>query len=674
MKTAFSVDSVFGSHMVIQRGKPVRIGGFAPEGVDVAVMLGTKREDCTADKNGRWEVEFSPFPAGGPVDLVVCTPAQVAVKYTNILFGDVWYCSGQSNMEFHVHSPNERFYGLPDGESVAKAANDGKIRLLTIQRCVSPEEPCTEIPFSSKWEVADTYGAVAPFSAVGYFFGKELRSLLDGDVPIGLINGSWGGSRIEPWIPKEAFMASAYSSIAKNADEIIAARRKYKDEGVKSDPFGGHYRDWIEEKFRKTDPEATRKALSSWHLPSDGGEWTHISSENLSRPLGKVGTVWYRCSFSLPEEADGTEAAVHVGHIDDSDEAWLDGVKIGETTPYENGFWTKPRNYAGKLQSNGGRDHFLVFRIQNHFNVGSLSGEIAVELANGLKLDLASAKWEYRVEFYVDANFAGVRPDPEPSVDTAVISYTFPSTLFNAMVSPCLAMNIKGVIWYQGCSNSSEHAAYYGLQSLLIDGWRKAWRDEDMPFIITQLASFHSHRPHDRLPDDFWHGDTPLSSIGYAPMREVQQRFLEYKNTGVVCAIDIGDHSDIHPVDKLSVGKRMAHEAMRVAYGQACHLPGPVAARALQREDGIEIFVENASCGLEGESGSHSFAVIGDGDEASWVEGKIMAGDKIFVRNGKIKDVKFVRYGYSSYLPPPYIRRKGDGLPLFPFNLQVEHE
>ena len=235
-------------------------------------------------------------------------------------------------------------------------------------------------------------------------------------------------------------------------------------------------------------------------------------------------------------------------------------------------------------------------------------------------------------------------------------------------------MNMRGAIWYQGCSNSSSPDFYAILQKIQIESWRKAWRDDSMPFLITQLSAFAQHRPENRLPDDFWKDDTPESSYGYAHFRFMQERFLDYPGAGVACTIDVGDHSDIHPPDKKSVGFRLAHEAMRIAYGDAASLPGPRFGSARRVPGGVEIVVRNIGDGLVldgGAIGPHLFAVQGEESAPVWTDAELRLDGTLFVKDAGVGPVTKVQYAYSAFPPNPPIRRKGDGLPLFPFTAEV---
>ncbi len=672
MKSAFSVHNVFGDHMVLQRRRPIRIAGTAFPGNLVRGRFDCDTAEAEADQSGEWVLEFPPREAGGPYELTVATTEGAAVTFRDILVGEVWFCSGQSNMEFHVVCPP--FYGLRDGPAVAAAANDDGLRLCNIPRCIAPDAPYTETPAGTAWRPATTPEPVARFSAVGYYFGVKLREKLG--VPVGLVNGSWGGTRIEPWIPRSGYVDGGCADMLEHLDESLRTQFLPPDPSKPPhDPFGGAYRDWIENKFRKYAPEATADALANWMKPGNGlGKWNPCRHGNLNAELLDVGAVWFRCEAEIPAEFAGREAVLHYGYCDDCDEAYVDGEKVGETSPFVRDFWIIPRDYRFTIKPSADGRHLVAIRAMNHFSVGSIGNDIRIDIVDGPRIELAPAAWECRVEFRVDERRIGVRPMPPGDDGRFLFGSQTPTTLYNAMVHPTTFMNIRGAIWYQGCSNSSQPELYSNLQKIQIESWRKAWRDPAMPFLITQLSAFAEHRPENRLPDDFWKNDKPDSRYGYAHFRSMQEGFLDYPGAGVACSIDVGDHSDIHPPDKKSVGFRLAHEAMRIAYGDASYLPGPRFGSARRVPGGVEISVRNVGSGLVADGGAigpHLFAVAGEVGEPAWTTAELRPDNTIFVADAGVGPVAMVQYAYSAFPPNPPIRRGSDGLPLFPFKVRV---
>ena len=682
MNSSFSLHSVYGDHMVLQRDKPIRIAGTASVGSHVTVSFLCRSAEAVADARGEWVVEFPPAKAGGPYDLVVTHPAHHSARIvlSDVMVGDVWFCSGQSNMEFPVWGPNP-FFRLRDGKEVAAAANDVDLRLFQSPLCVEPDGPCTEPPGRPVWKQATTAEAVGEFSAVGYWFGKTIRKALDEKVAIGLINSSWGGTRIEPWISEETLkeagrtgdltiLATARALRDVSESEREEVRRKFAAEAFVP------LKTWVAERFLVSDPAATAAALATWALPGiDREGWSPVSDGIRSIPRPSV--VWFRCEFELPEEAVGKEVHVLIGSVNDCDETFLDGVKIGETGCDVPSYWLAPRNYATILRPAASGRHVLAIRAMDHFSTGGVSDTVTVGYeidGTSRTLDLSQAEWLRRTEFVADIDRIGLRPNvPSVGVDVRLDCQT-PSTLFNSMVNPYRSLAFKGVLWYQGCSNSGDPADYLVLQRLWLRDWRRAFRDDDLPFLVTQLAAYNGHHPGERSPDDFWAEEKPGENLGFAPLREVQDAFSEERGVGLACAIDIGDHSDIHPANKKDVGIRLAHEAMRLAYGDASALPGPRLDRVEREGGALRVHVRDAGEGLyvRGDAiGPHLFAVAGADRKFVWADASLESDGTFLVSSPAVPEPVHVQYAFSAFPPDPNLYRKGDDAPLFPFRTDL---
>lgn len=673
MKSPFHPYCIFGDHAVLQRSRPIRISGVAYPDVMVYGTLADQHAVAVTDNDGKWVLEFAPMEAGGPYELTLTTE-HWSRTYRDVLIGDVWFCSGQSNMEFPVCGA--RFFSLPDGEKIADEASDNHLRLFLVPRAISPDAECDENPFAPQWRAADEREAVATFSAVAYLFGLELRRRLGDGIPIGLIDSSWGGTFIEAWTPLAALEEADIDETLADYRGCVAASRDGK-QNADEDAFGGEqYTEWICEKFRKTDPKRTAEALEEWPKPeNESVEWRRCERPPITY-LADVGTYWLRCHVTLPQGVAGHRAVLHIDNVDDCDIAWVDGEKVGATEPFHNNYWIEPRDYAFTVRETPGGTHTVVVRIENHFNVGTFRGRIGIVLDNGTFFSLEDLGWEVRTEFIAPLHKIGTRPDPGLAAAFKFSTQHMATTLYNAMVRPSTEMNIKGAIWYQGCNNAFAWDKYGALQKALIDGWRKAWRDPAMPFIITQLAGYMTHTPEARHDDSEFDTPLPLEATGFAPIRAVQQEFLDYPETGVACTFDAGDAWDIHPPDKRTVAVRLAHEAMRIAYGNALATPGPHATRAHINGNAIEVDVADCGEGLAiddgGPVGPRLFGLVGENGKTAWTTATIIGGQtlRVAVPDG-FGPVAEVLYCYSAFALGPYVRRKGDGLPLFPFRYRI---
>ena len=667
MNPNFSVRNVYGDHMVFQRGAPIRIVGTAPAGSPVTLRFASRSLLVRAAADGSWEAEFPAMEAGGPHELVVANTIGSAVTFRDILVGEVWFCSGQSNMEFLVSGDNF-FYSLRDGKAVAAAARDDKLRLFHTTHALGPDGPCDAAPAGCAWKVADSPETVAPFSAVGYWFGVFLRQML-GDVPVGMIHASWGGTRIEPWIDlgtyenagREQELAQAESAKKTGPGEDRAVREAYRAKMMRS------FEEWLA-KYFATEPAATAEALRNWgRTDLDTSAWSHGTLDAL-REAKTVGVFWFRREFEIPAAWAGRKVALHFDAVSDCDETFVDGVPVGKTLHDIPDYWSAPRNYplAGP-QAAPGR-HVVAIRVMNHYMEGGILGQAWVGVdGSEERIPLREGKWAARCEFKADAARIGVRPDPPCELPGLRDSCQTPTILYNAMVHPFTALRVRGFLWYQGCSNTGAPEDYRNLQPLLIESWRRAFDSPEAAFLITQLSAFHQHTPEQRLPDDFWKALPPAES-GYASLREVQDAMRALPNTGVAVTIDIGDHSDIHPANKKDVAYRLVKQAERNCYGCTDVVDGPRYASHVVEGARIRIAFENVQHGLVargGAVGEHSFAIAGADKRFVWAEAKV-EGDTVVVWSPEEPKPVHVRYAWTMFPPNPNLYN-AEGFPMAPF-------
>lgn len=683
VESAFSIHGCFGDHMVLQRDKPVRISGKATPKTAISGRFRGVEAKTEAGVDGGWELEFPAGSAGGPFDLTVT--ALSSVTFRDVMVGEVWFCSGQSNMEYPVWHPGQ-FWGLPDGEAVA-ADGDAGIRLFHTPHAVAPDGPCDEPPGRPVWRLGSDPAAVKPFSAVAWFFGRELRRRLGPDVPIGLVQSAWGGTRIEPWISEATFAAASETA----ALEAIAFAKAATGEESKArmEELRRKAREdlenWLRDKYFAPFAQVSAKALAEWARPTlppdEEAQWKRCAM-GAGGGLSKVGVTWHRREFVLPEDWAGKEVVLRIKTLDDCDETFLDGAKIGETGISTPQYWAQERVYRATLPATEGGRHLLAIRHQNHFMVGRIAGPVTISLdgADDAKETLDGGEWAERVEFHVDPAFAGVRPSAEMFGADPRTSQQTPSTLFNAMVAPFARYPMRGAIWYQGCANAGNPDKYRDWQREIVEDWRRAWKDPSFVFIGTQLSAFRAHTPKSRLADDFWKDDEPGMNLGFAPIRDSQTTLLGIPGCGLACTIDVGDHSDIHPSRKREVGARLANEAMRLAYGDASALPGPRGTSAADIGGGrVRVTVSDTGAGIEfrgeaassGHAGPHLFALHGADGSAAWADATLDADGSIVVSAPEIAEPVRVEYAWSSYPPAPCAYRKGDAIPLFPFSLEV---
>jgi len=677
---AFTVDNIFGDHMVVQREKPVRVSGSAEPALRVKATFRGETREAVAGEDGRWELEFSAGKAGGPFEMSFAPGWEKAggpFVFRDILVGEVWVCSGQSNMAYPVWAGENPFFRLPGGDRLADAADDGRLRLFNGRRSLAIDGLKTDMTGRPSWLAATSREAVGPFSAIGYFFGSKLRKALEDDVPVGMVNVSWGGTMIEPWIPESEFARCGREDVI---EQLAGGRFKpgrNPDAAVAEWHAVGRKRfaAWLE-KFETSDPEATARARASWgRVDLDTSDWTrapHAMLDGLSTP----GVAWYRFAFDVPADWADDELVFHLDFVNDADETFLDGAKIGETGPLTGvkEYWCAPRDY--RFRAKPGR-HVAAVRAADHYGTGSVGDGVWVENPRThAKIDLSKGDWTEKVEFKADLAKIGVRPNPLGTWVNPRTSRDTPTALYNAMVHPVSQMNVAGVIWYQGCSNSGNPGGYAALEKMLFDSWRAAFRDPMLPFVATQLSSLYRHTPSARLSDDFWKGASP-DQLGFAPLRAAQEKMANYPNTSLVCTIDLGDSFDIHPSRKEEVATRLLGEALRLKYGRKEFRPGPRFKSMTRRGDTMVVSFRDVGKGLAARNGAvhpRMFAVAGEDGKFAWAGAKLAADGTVSVRAEGVAKPVFLRYAYWACPIFGGLCRTDDGLPVFPFEASLHAE
>ena len=530
---AVRLAGIFGDHMVLQRGQPVRVWGFAPAGSSVRVGFRGASRLTQADAAGRWRVDLPPAPAGGPHELTL----QGQVVLRDVLMGDVWLCAGQSNMEWTL--------GQSDGAAEAIAAADlPQIRHVKIahRAALMPQDDGP----AARWQVSSPATA-AGFSGVGFFFARRLQR--DQHVPIGLLNLAWGGTHVETWTRREALAEdAAFAPLLKGlpaSGPAWLAWQRARTQGL----------------LQRWQPglPVIGEAGAPTNEDADPARWKHLDFSDTPWPTLRVpqvweaqglagfdGLVWYRREIVLDAAQAAAPASLHLGAIDDCDETWVNGLPVGKTCA-----WDQPRRYtlpAGTLRE--GRN-LIAVRVTDTGGDGGFHGAVdAVHLQVGSARLPLSGDWKARVE-------AGLQK-PEPTAND------LPSLLHNGMVQPLLPLRIRGAIWYQGESNVDRAAQYVGSFQRLITDLRQQWGQGAFPFYFVQLASFLPLERND------------LQHSPWAELRDAQRQALALPHTGMVVATDVGHPTDIHPRNKRAVGERLALHALQAAGLPTVGPAGPV--------------------------------------------------------------------------------------------------
>lgn len=610
MADELKLASVFGPNMVLQRGAPIRVWGSAQPGAAIDAELAGRRAEAKAGEDGRWCLALPEAPVGGPYELIVRSGAE-ACRLSNVLVGDVWLCSGQSNMEWTIDSLNAANYP-------SDYKTNPLIRLFYVPR-VSNVAP--QFTLQSRWCVATTED-IKRFSAVGFFFGRRLQDELD--VPIGLIDASWGGTSAEAWTPREDLLADP--DLKYLAERVTGAQpteqpKPHVDPGNKGFADGWAKRD------------------------ADESAWKVMDLPKLWQAAGMShnGAVWFRKHVKIPASWVGQPLVLCTGAQDDFDTTYVNGFEVGATGIETQGFWTVKREYTVPARFVREDDTAIAVRVFDQWGNGGFVGP-----ASAMQLRLADAMpgdpvirldgpWLYRVELalpYV-ASSAAIEP----------------TTLYNGMIHPLVGAGIRGAIWYQGETNASRAEQYRSILSTLINAWRKRWGIGDFPFLVVQLANFNQ--------------TDSVAASAWAELREAQHKVsLEVPNVGLATAIDIGEAEDIHPQNKREVGERLALEALRIAYGQASTRRSPVYRSHAVAGERVTIRFDHAPDGLRADGPVKGVYVAGD-DRVFHKATATIDGDTLVVTCPQVMSPKSVRYAWLGN--PENNLRSASGLPVLPF-------
>jgi len=611
--------------MVLQRDAKIKLWGWADTGEKLTIRFNGKRLSATADKNGKWVAQLPAMRAGGPYTMQI--DAGNHITLSDILIGDVWFFSGQSNMTVLMERVKELY------PQDIETANYPQIRNFFVPTKSDVRRVYEDLP-PGKWVKADPH-TVLDFAAVPFFMSRALYQKYH--VPIGIINSSVGGTPVQAWISADAvggiddftkriaqFRDSSFFDQFKRSPQPapVAKPAEVADLGLKGTVK------WF-------DPAYEAKGWHNFWLP---GYWADQGVRGLN------GVVWFRKEIEVPASMVGKAAKLFMGRIIDADETYVNGQKVGNIT-----YQYPPRRYeipAGLLKAG---KNLIVVRVTNSSGKGGFVPEKRYELTDGkTSLDLRG-DWQYKVGQAFDD-----RRGRMGGGFNMLNAQNEPSGLFNTMIYPAVPYTIKGFVWYQGESNVGTKN-YATLLKTLITDWRQRWGQGDLPFLVVQLPNFGEVQY------------TPAES-GWAEIREAQQDVLSLPRSGMVVSIDAGEWNDIHPLRKKIIGDRLALAAEKLAYGdQSVVFSGPVLRSANVDGQKIVLTFNNVGSGLiaKGDSMLSGFAVAGADKRFVWADAKI-TGDKVVISNAEVPAPMYVRYAWADNPESANLYNK-EGLPASPF-------
>lgn len=619
-----SLDGPIGDHGVLQRDVPLPLSGTGAAGEMVEIRLGDLRVDAEVDATGHWQAELPALMAGGPHRLTLSDSTGV-LEIEDLLVGDVWLCSGQSNMEYPVYRALN-----PDREMAGPHSPD--IRLLKVPKVASPVA-LSHFPEDTAWTAA-TPETVREFSAVCYFTGRLLHE--EDGVPIGLINASWGGSQIEAWLPPEALREVGGFEGQLELLDLYAG-----DPRAAMKAFGARWEAWWRAHFG-TEPWAGDGAEPDWPAaPEEMADWKTYGDPEAE---GHIGRAWYALQFSLAPDQAAQSAKLSLGGFDDVDATWLNGEFLGSTFG-----WGDPRVYTVELRDLRPGLNTIYVNVLNTWGMGGMLGpkeDVKLILDDGSEVALGLG-WHYAIVPNGDQG-EGPRVPWEPTGGFA--------SLYNGMIAPLGTYPMRGGFWYQGESNAGRAGAYGPLLSALTAHWRAQF-GADMPVVVVQLPGFGL------LPDG-------PEAQGWGPLREAQRQVaLAEAKTGLAVTIDAGDRTDIHPPNKQIVAQRVADIALGLLGERETWLDGVAPRGAMREGETIRVQMPTSEIKAVGAAGPMAMAVCDETGRCAWAEAQIL-GDEILVSSDEMPAPAELRYCWGD-APICNLYTSGD-LPVAPFRLEVE--
>ncbi len=627
--TGIDLPGIFNHHMVLQQKTNVPVWGVADPGGQIYVEIAGQQKTVIVDENGKWQTALEPLQAGGPHELVII--GKDTITFKNIMVGEVWLCSGQSNMEMSI----DGYSKVLNFEEEISGANFSDIRLFKVEHTMS-NTPISIIN-SGGWKQCSPKN-ISGFSAVAYFFGRMLYQKLD--IPIGLIQSSWGGTVVEAWtsagsLKQNPDFAQIIGSLESNETTKEsywnAYKKKLRDWDMmmqdKIDSVGGFDHGWEKTEF-------------------DAAKWKEMKLPTVweNAGLNVDGIVWFRKEIEIPPSWQGEDVTLSLGPINDFDVTWFNGEKVGSEA---NVLIPRIYNIPGSLVKAG--RNIIAVQVLDFGNKGGIygkPGQLKLVSATRDSISLVGA-WRYKTD---PIKLKLGKLPPGPNVPNGP---NRPTVLFNGMISPIIPYAMRGAIWYQGESNASRAHQYRTLFKTHINDWRKLWDQGDFPFLFVQLANFMAVKP--KPEDDAW-----------AELREAQLMTLSLPNTGMAVAIDIGEAKDIHPKNKQEVGRRLALNALNLVYKKDIVHSGPIYKSMTTEGNKIHLSFEQVNGGLKTPNNKKlkGFAIAGSDKKFRWAKAEIK-GENVVVWNQKIANPVAVRYAWAAN-PVCNLYNKS-GLPASPF-------
>lgn len=617
---------LIGHGMVLQRQTPLKIWGWASPNEKVSLSFVGQTHQTVANPNGDWAITLNPIEPGGPYSMTLS--GNDTLELADIWVGDVWLCSGQSNMELPIRRVWPKY-----GQELMGYENL-RIRQFVVPQTYNFHQPQTDLK-GGVWKPA-TQANLQEFSAVAFFFAKEIHDTYG--IAVGLINCALGGSPAEAWVSEETLkqFPAYYDELQRFKDDRLIADIEKSDNQRMSD--------WYLRSWQK---DLGRNAQQLWQSPTlDASDWGTMQLPGYwaDTPMGAVnGVVWFRKQVDLPASMVGQPAKLNLGRIVDADSVWVNGHLVGSVS-----YQYPPRWYSIPAHVLREGTNTIAVRVVSNAGRGGFVPDKPYELlANNQRIDLTGT-WQCKLGAVM-----------EPLASQTFVRWK-PSGLYNAMLAPLFNYSLKGTIWYQGEANTKNPAEYASLMSALIGNWRNAFGQPAMPFLYVQLANFMETSAQ------------PTNESSWARLRDAQLQTLKVPYTGMAVACDLGEWNDIHPLNKKDVGLRLALAARKVAYADAKVVhSGPVYKSCRVKGHRIELSFDQIGSGLTAKGGMPLvyFAVAGADKQFVWAQAKIK-GRKVWVWSPNVPNPVAVRYAWADN-PLGANLYNNEGLPASPFRTDI---
>ncbi len=632
LSAAVKLPGIFSDHAVLARRAKVPVFGKAAPGEKVTVEFNGQKRSAVAGKDGKWRVDLNLANSPeGPFELKV---NDLVIK--DVVVGEVWLCSGQSNMAFRI--------ARCENAAAVKAAPAGKRLRSFLLHVKSSPVPQEEV--GGRWVYADPQN-VASFSGVAYFFGRKLLQELDR--PVGVINSSWGGSPIETWLTVDALKNSVPETLKR--DSQVSEEMKGYPAAVKK--YAADLVAWAASVKRQDLPHK---------VPAAGAVWKKVTPPRIPG-----GVTWLRRTFEISSVEEGKAVAVNMARLRHAFTLWCDGKKVADW-PLEKAIRNQFPRFTLKNLAPG--KHEIMLRFYNPLSNGSyFSQPVSIGKEN-----LDHAEWACFQEKKFSGKAASAPKDPgKPPRD-----FFNGQRVYNGSIAPIVPYGLNGVIWYQGETNTRRYNEYTALQRALVKDWRKAFEIDDLPFYWCNLPNMMA-KSKDPSLDPVW-----------TLFRAAQSAACDLPFTGEAILIDVGEANDIHPVDKVTPGERLAAIALANVYGKKVPFAGPVLTKVVRKGNALQLHFKNLHGGLvarevpafhytmkrtgkkqvlvRNSPGTQleGFALCGRDGKWFWAEKAVIDGECVVVSSSKVPEPCRVRYAWQNN-PSGNLYNKA-GFPAAPFS------